>query len=176
MDLGEAELKAAELKARERQYGAYVDHTERLVDRRAEANRFYVALDLAIVGAIGVLFSDRLNVEVGLVPVEWIVAIFAFAGLVVSYNWRCVIASQRKLLRAKFEVIHELEKALPTKPYADEWARSAPGRAKVSIARFEGRLPWLFMTFFVIVLALTIAGALDVDLGGLVRDLASQVG
>jgi hypothetical protein len=152
-DASDPQLQAKTLEARAIQYSAYVEATERLVDRRAEANRFYVAFDLAIVGAIGFLFSDSFDGAVGVAPIEWVVAAFAVAGLAVSFNWLCIIGSQRKLLRFKFEVIHALEKALPFKPYVDEWDLVSPDRKKVAIGTFERRLPIMFMLFFILLVA-----------------------
>ena len=151
-------IEAARIEARERQYEAYVQWAERLVDRRAEANKFYMTLNVAIVGAIGFLYSDRFNGAGPLAQVEWVASAFAFAGLVISFTWRCIIASQRRLLGEKFEVIHRLEEALPFQPYTDEYA---DGNRKAGGGRFELRLPSLFMVFYVVAItafALQLAG------------------
>lgn len=172
-DQEDGRIEAAEIGAQAAQYSTYVDATERLVDRRAEVNRFYIALDLAIVGAIGLLFSDEFNGVARLVSPLVIVAALAFAGLIVTNNWRGIIASQRKILASKFEVIHALESELPSRPYADEWEHVSPGRSKISIARFEARLPWLFIVFFAIVLVFSVLQAAHVDVVGLLRQAAA---
>lgn len=163
----DARVEAARLEARERQYASYVQHAERLVDRRAEANRFYVTLNLAIVGAMGFLFSDHFTGSQGAPPAGWMAAALGFAGLVVSMNWRSVIASQRRIMAWKFDVVHALEASLPSQPYKDEWALTEAARRTAPASRFEQRLPTLFMLFFVLALMASLAHGLGLDAGAL---------
>jgi hypothetical protein len=175
MDIGEAEIEAARIHAREKQYAIYVEWAERLIERRAEAHRFYVTLNLAIVGAIGFLFSEHFDAAA--LPKEWMAAALAFAGLMVSGNWRSVIASQRKIMSWKFDIIHTLEAQLPSQPYKDEWDTSAAARRKAPGSRFEQRLPSLFMLFFALTMMLAAAAAFGLDLDGVadwVRGVAGQ--
>jgi hypothetical protein len=175
MDPGEAAVEAARIEARERQYSTYVHWTERLIERRAEANKFYMTLNFAIVGAIGFLFSESAGRVGGLVPPEWISAAFAFAGLAASFNWRAVIASLRKVTASKFDTFHELERALPAKPYADEWSLTSSNRKKVSVSRFEARLPWMFMAFFALALGVSVARGWGVDVAELLSGVRAQL-
>ncbi|MGD2134416.1 MAG: hypothetical protein PVI23_16620 [Maricaulaceae bacterium] len=147
-----ARVEAARIEALTGQYNAYVQWAERLVDRRAEANRFYVTLNLAIVGAVGFIYSDRFNGGPLFHDPVWMSFALAFAGLLVSHTWRCVIGSQRKIIGAKFEIIHQLEADLPSKPYTDENDPAKTSRKKVSAGRFELRMPTLFMLFHFILL------------------------
>jgi hypothetical protein len=151
MEAGESgDVIAARIAARQGQYAAFLQDAQLLLGRRAEVNRFYTTLNLAIVGAAGFLFSDRIEMDadrIASVPLLVIAAVFAVAGLAVSWNWLSVIDSHRAILKLKFDVIHDLEKALPLKPYTDEWAvmKSTPRRR---IGEFERRLPLMFMLFY----------------------------
>lgn len=170
----EGEIEAATIHAREKQYSVYVEWAERLIERRAEANRFYVALDLAIVGAIGYLFSDHFGGGGAAPPAHWIAAALAFAGIIVSHNWRSVIRSQRRIMAWKFDIIHKLEETLPLQPYKDEWEMSGADRRRSPAGRFELRLPAMFMLFFVLVLVIALAQGLG--LGPLLQGLVDQIG
>jgi hypothetical protein len=163
MTEAEAEVEAARIQARERQYATYVEWAEKLIERRAEAHRFYVTLNLAIVGAIGFLFSEHFNAAEGAPPADWMAAALAFAGVMVSWNWRSVVASQRRIMAWKFDIVHRLEAQLPSQPYKDEWDVSQTARRKSSAGRFELRLPSLFMAFFALALILTLASAVTLD-------------
>jgi len=41
---------------------------------------------------------------------------------VLAFTWRALLRYYRRLNGAKFDVINEMEKMLPVKPYTDEWA------------------------------------------------------
>ncbi len=169
----EGEIAAATIHAREKQYAVYVEWAERLIERRAEANRFYVALNLAIVGAIGFLFSDHFGgATASLAP--WIAMALAFAGIIVSHNWRSVIRSQRRIMAWKFDIIHKLEETLPLQPYKDEWELSGEDRRRSPAGRFELRLPMMFMLFFLLVVAIAAVHGLGVgidDIGSLIEGM-----
>jgi hypothetical protein len=73
----------------------------------------------------------------------------------------------------KFDIIHKLEETLPLQPYKDEWEMSGADRRRTPAARFELRLPSMFMLFFVLVLIISLAQSLG--LGPLIQDLIAQV-
>jgi hypothetical protein len=153
MTEAEAEVEAARIQARERQYATYVEWAERLIERRAEANRFYISLNLAIVGAMGFLLTNPGGGVPSPVLAGWAMTAIAVAGIAVSMNWNTVITSQRRVATSKFIIIHELEKEMPATPYSDEWTKFAPHRgAKVSISAAERRLPLMFLVFYLVAL------------------------
>ena len=160
-EAAQARVEAARVAAQASQYVSYVKGTERLIDRRAEANRFYVALNLAIVGAIGFLFSADFERIGAFVSVEHVAAGFALAGALISYVWRRIIGSQRKIIEAKFEIVHLLEAQLPARPYTDEMDPSKTSRAKVSPGRFELRVPTLFALFHLALLGFFVWRIID---------------
>lgn len=145
--MSEAE-RSRDVDAAERQYATFVHWTERLVDRRAEANRFYVGVNTLIFAAAGyLLFSNE--ARDGLRS-ELVMLGFPFAGLILSYIWGRIIRSQRSILKHKFVVIHELEDKLPSQPYKREWQESA--RQKIGIGSYEQQLPTLFTLLHLLLL------------------------
>jgi hypothetical protein len=169
MTSDETAMEAARLEARWVQYKLFSDTAESLLARRAEANRFYLTLNLAVVGAMGFLFSDNFLVTGApkdAATFTWnptlvvVAAIFAVAGLTISHNWLNVIRSHSDILWLKFVVLHELESELPSQPFKREHAvwknppKTSDGVALKPrrIGRFERRLPMLFMGFYALAL------------------------
>ena len=73
--------------------------------------------------------------------------ILALAGLMVSLLWMRNIDSYRDLNSGKFEVINELEQALPSSPYEAEWQYLKRGQSNSTYRTFhsvERLVPWVF--------------------------------
>jgi hypothetical protein len=88
----------------------YLATAEKVSDRRAQANSWMLSVNTAIVAFYGYLEADKAVV----VPPQkgvWLWAI-PVAGALVSLAWIFILISYRKLNRAKFEVIQQLEKSL----------------------------------------------------------------
>jgi hypothetical protein len=189
MSSNESENEAARLEARWVQYKLFSDTAETLLARRAEANRFYLTLNLAVVGAMGFLFSDKFLVNGSgsgavfeMTPALMVVcSVFAVAGLAISQNWWNVIRSHSDILALKFVVIHELEFTLPAQPFQREAAvwNNPPKYSDGSqmkprrIGQFERRLPVLFSTFYVLVLVIMAMLAIGPGLADLLGDTGS---
>ena len=77
-----------------------------------------LSVNSAIVALYGYLAADKLSVPVPQKGV-WLWAIPA-AGAIVSVAWAVLLTSYRKLNRAKFGVLQEMEKDLPSQPFARE--------------------------------------------------------
>ncbi|MBU6302076.1 MAG: hypothetical protein KGS60_11015 [Verrucomicrobia bacterium] len=127
------------LEILERQLANYANCTERLVDRRAEANRFYAGINTAIFGAAGfVLYGEGFKAG----PQEYLLLLgLPLSGMILAHVWLCVLASQSKRLDAKYKIIHEIEKHLVVRPYLDEY-KECEGLKHGS---FERRMPQLFI-------------------------------
>ncbi|MDP9439307.1 MAG: hypothetical protein M3P49_11260 [Actinomycetota bacterium] len=83
-------------------YKLAVEMADRVTARRGTANAFFVKVNTALLAFLGLA---ELNVE-------WPVAV---GGVVISLTWALLIKSYRDLNRAKFEVINEAEKRLPSR-------------------------------------------------------------
>jgi hypothetical protein len=147
-------MTPTELEVVQRQYDTYVLMAEKLVDRRAEANRFYLTLHSGLIIAIGFLLREVTAGEAG-----GQYAIFFYAlpigGIFLCFVWRGILQSQRKIMKSKFAIIHQLEATLPVQPYKDEDAYTAPkggARRGVSFGRQELRTPWAFAALYLVFL------------------------
>lgn len=135
-----------------KQYEIYVTSAEKVSDRRAIANTFFLTLNLAASGFIA-------ESELGDAAV--LEATFPVGGLIVCVTWAALLRSYRTLNTAKFEVIGLMEKRLPSSPFwAAEWAALGEGkdwRKHVPLGPIEMLAPLAF--------ALIHAVALGVALG-----------
>ncbi len=96
----------------------YLATAEKVSDRRAAANAWMLSVNSAIVALYGYLAADKLSVPVPQKGV-WLWAIPA-AGAIVSVAWAVLLTSYRQLNRAKFGVLQEMEKDLPSQPFTRE--------------------------------------------------------
>lgn len=133
------------------QYKLYVEMSDRVSQRRDQANRLYIALltGLAAVLAIVVDADVFSNVEA---------VVFLIAGLVgasVCLVWYLTIQAYRALNSGKFAVIHEIEQQLPIEGYKKEWEiiRPVEGKPKYfQLTRIEQFVPGIISIPFLIVI------------------------
>jgi hypothetical protein len=88
-------------------YKLSVEMADRVSARRAIASSFFLTVQSGLVAFLAFVEGQRWSI--------------ALAGIVVAVTWWLLLRSYRHLNRAKFQVIHEMEKQLPAAPYADEW-------------------------------------------------------
>ena len=109
---------ADEIDPKLKVFELYLATAEKVSDRRAAANAWMLSVNSAIVALYGYLAADKLSVPVPQKGV-WLWAIPA-AGAIVSVAWTILLTSYRQLNRAKFGVLQEMEKDLPSQPFARE--------------------------------------------------------
>jgi hypothetical protein len=125
------------------QYKLAVEMADRISARRAIANSFFLTAASALVTAVG---SERLSESA------------AWAGIALSVAWWVLLRSYRQLSGAKWKVIADMEKRLPSTPFSDEWEclkqdpikRWRPRYAELSTV--EQVAPVVFIALFVLAL------------------------
>jgi hypothetical protein len=131
-----------------KQYAICVEMADRVSSRRNLANTFFLTLNTFILGAAGFLY------EKGPSDVDiWFLLIPLAVLLANCYVWWRLLLSYRQLNKAKFAVIGEYEKRLPTGPFvAAEWKLLGEG-ADPSLYRplsdVEKWIPILFAAIYV---------------------------
>src|SRR5713226_9471659 len=131
------------------QYKLYVEMADRISARRQTANSFFLSINTAIVALLGYLRAAH---QTGAEQVYWLVAA---AGIVLAYMWYRLVRSYKDLNTAKFNVIHEMEQALPLKPYESEWERVGRGKNPklyLPFTNVELCVPWVFLALHVVAL------------------------
>ena len=135
------------------EYKLYVEMADRISQRRAVANSFFLALHTALfgfsVGLTGFTGGQFENQAAGL-------AAAAF-GLPFGYIWYRILKSYRQISAAKYQVVHDLESQLPVAPYDKEWEKAGRGqdpKLYIPLTKVEAWVPWVFGSGYLIAIAL----------------------
>jgi hypothetical protein len=124
-------------------YRMYVELMDRTTGRRQTANSFFVSLNAALLtlGSLTNVQGVRIDQRSGALA-------SAFGGVIASILWWRLVRSYGALNGARFRVIGELERLLPVRPFAAEWAAlNADGGARrfVAFSTLEQIVPFLFV-------------------------------
>ena len=151
-------------------YKTAVDLADRWTSRRAGANTFFLTLNTALAAIVGIVSAARRQPPHGSIPAfdGLGLAMTAAAGIVLAVVWWGLLRYYRRLSKAKWEVINELEARLPVHPFTDEWAKLHPneiGSARTTKGSWLERLqlkvehreatvveqfvPWVFIVIYV---------------------------
>lgn len=128
------------------QYKLYVEMADRISQRRATANTYFLSLNSAILGFVGYLSVKDTG------EYNWMLAC---GGLALCLLWSRLILSYMHLNTAKFKVIHNIEKRLPISPYEAEWDAMEQGKNPKlyrPLTHIERAVPIVFAILHLIVL------------------------
>ncbi len=142
------------------QYRLYVQMADKISERRQSANTFLLTANTVLAAILG------LAAEVpGSNPRLTFLSVGGIAGMVLAFTWYRLIASYRQLNSGKFKVIHEMEQLLPLRPYAAEWTALGRGDDPKLYRPFTSVETWIPGVFFVLYLAIVVAGIAATFLG-----------
>jgi hypothetical protein len=128
------------------QYKIFLTLIDKISDRRVSANTFFLTVNTGLAAAIGVLRIDFKEVSI------FLTLIGGISVIVLCYSWYRIIRSYRDLNKAKFKVIHEIEKLLPLRPYDAEWIALGKGENKnlyLPFTHIEIIVPWIFIILYI---------------------------
>jgi len=99
-----------------REYKLYSEQKDKFVDRNFSTNRFYmislVVIIFAMIYTSSVVFMGKFTATL----------LFSLLGVAVCVLWWMNVDSYNTLIKIKYSnVIEEIEKNLPVKPYTDEY-------------------------------------------------------
>jgi len=98
------------------QYKLFTEQKEKFVDRSFHTNKFYLLLILTLIFVM--FLMKNFSFDYGLTSV----LIFSAAGMAVCVLWWINMDSYNFLIKVKLSnVIEEIEKNLPSKPYTQEF-------------------------------------------------------
>jgi hypothetical protein len=103
-----------------------LEFADRTTARRAGANTFFVSLHSIIASVVAYVAAVRLpkgNLD------HFSLVIIAAVGVTLSLTWWGILRYFRRLNRAKWEVINNIEKAMPIQPFTQEWQILHPEEA-----------------------------------------------
>ena len=129
----------------------YLATAEKVSDRRARANTWMLSVNSAIVALYGYLRAIP-NLQKPL----WLLAIPA-AGIIVSVAWASLLTSYRRLNRAKFGVLQQLEAELVDVPPFHKEQELYSQDKRISLSRIEIWIPGCFLVLYLFLLGANFA-------------------
>lgn len=134
------------------QYKIMVESTDRISDKRATANQFFLSVLSFMLGIIGVVsaFSTQEKWILGI----WILFI-SITGIILCIFWHRTIESYRQLNKCKFIIIHMIEQDLPLRIFDYEWKILGKGKNPKTyhpLTNLEKIIPILFISIFICML------------------------
>lgn len=134
------------------QYKIIVESAEEVSFKRQDANKFYLTVNSALFGAASYLSA----LHSALPP-----ALISFIGIVISLNWIHIIASYKLLNKAKFRVIHEMEKNLPIALFTNE-QDYLQKQNYLLLTHSEKWVPWAFVVLHIAVILVALVATAGV--------------
>jgi hypothetical protein len=134
------------------QYRMYVEMADRISERRAGANTFFLTLNTSVLTILGAVRAA--------LPADhpsWLA--IPLAGLLAECAaWFYLVRSYRQLNSAKYRVVGALEKRLPASPYwSAEWSALGKGQDRSLYWPLTHLEQWVPITFIVVYVASYIA-------------------
>ncbi len=131
------------------QYKLYAEMADRISARRSTANTFFLTLNTLVIGALSAC-ADKLS--------RLSVIVLCIAAIVLCYVWKRLINSYRQLNTAKYAVIGEFEKRLPSSPYwSAEWNALGEGKDPKKYKQLTAVEKWVPIVFMCLYLLLCAA-------------------
>ncbi len=131
------------------QYRIYLHIFNSTNDRSSKSNDFFLGLNTAIIGVLGYLETKTFQ------PGGSTIFLFApFVGIAICYSWYQMISSFRQLNRAKFKMIHAVEKQLPISLFETEWEFLGKGKDKKKyypLSLIERKIPVIFIILYIMI-------------------------
>ncbi len=134
----------------------YLATAEKVSDRRVQANSWMLSVNSAIVALYGYLQADKLAVRTSEKAV-WLWAIPA-AGALVCVAWMALLTSYRKLNRAKFAVLEQIEADLAFPLFAREREAYRRDRRR-SLSTIETLIPGCFVLLYAAMLVASVVAS-----------------
>ena len=119
---------------------------DRVSERRLTVNNLFITLN-SIILSLSVIIPKKSEISIAIV------------GVIISLIWITNINSYKNLNSAKFEVINELEKQLPTQPFNYEWFLVGKGQDKKKykkLTQIEKSIPIIFIIIYLAILVINI--------------------
>ncbi|MDR0500944.1 MAG: hypothetical protein LBG97_06875 [Coriobacteriales bacterium] len=138
-------------KYRFEQYKIYTELTDRISQRRAASNTFFISANAALL-TVATWFKDDFGKYIVLVSI---------VGVLFALIWFFSIRSYGQLNRGKFRVLQDIEKCLPLNLYEYEWMVLGEGKSFKTywqLSHVERVLPFVFTALYVALSVLAIIG------------------
>lgn len=141
------------------EYTFYVEHTQKLSERRQTATQTFLTINTAIFTILAFLFKD-IGIQTG--QLLLISLPLLAAGILVCWLWRLILNQYKDLIGWRYEQLRAMEQQLHdsyrilTKEW-DEYYKPRENKPGVSFSDLEQWLPVIFGTLYVAGVALILA-------------------
>jgi hypothetical protein len=138
--------------SRQEEYFSFIAHIDNITDRRPGVTATYLSVNTAIVGIITFVVTTTQLAQWGKTIISFGLLI---AGMIACTFWRRLILQHNRLLDWWYTKIRVMEETLPessmliTKEYRELYA-PAEGKPVIGMAKYELRLPWFFISLYVV--------------------------
>lgn len=128
------------------EYAFYVEHTQKLSERRQSATQTFLTINTAIFTILAFLFKD---VAIDLQQLLLICLPLLAAGILVCWLWRLILNQYKGLIGWRYKQLCEMEKKLPdsyrmlTKEW-NEYYKPREDMPGLSFSDLEQQLPLIF--------------------------------
>jgi energy-coupling factor transporter transmembrane protein EcfT len=120
---------------------------DRLSQRRAQTNQFYLTVLSALVVILSLVISNKLYLSF----LNLVIGVVGVVGIIFCFIWHFNIQSYRQLNTGKFAVIHEMEAKLSYAPFKREWEELGEGKDNKKyfpLTHVEKYLPWVMALLY----------------------------
>jgi len=134
------------------QYKLYVEMADRISQRRAQTNQFYITILSALVIILSFIVGNHLYSKI----LHLVIVVVAVVGMLLCIIWYYNIESYKQLNSGKFKVIHEMEATLPYAAYKREWEILGEGKKKRTyfpLTHIEKYLPLVMAGLYILLIA-----------------------
>lgn len=138
------------------QYRLYVESADKISDRRINTNVFFISLNTILLTMIGIFYKNNI-----------LLAMLSILGFILSILWLLNIVNYIKINKCKFNIINELEKFLPVKPYSYEWYKIGKGKNSknyIPVSKIESCLPIIFMLVYIATIIFCICSKVKISI------------
>jgi hypothetical protein len=130
------------------QYRIYLHVFNSTNERRQKSNEFFLGINTAIMAILGYIETK------GTEHTPLVFTLVPLIGVIICYVWYQTIHSYKQLNRAKFKVIHTLERKLPAKLFETEWELLGKGKdyhKYKPLSHVEKNIPCIFIVLYLII-------------------------
>lgn len=136
------------------QYKIYLKMIDKLNDRRATANSFFLSISTGLLAALGILFNVSITS-----PNNAFLFIGSISGILFCYAWVRTVKSYRQLSAGKWKIVIAIEKKIPLSLHEIEWKILGEGKNKSlykPITDVEQIVPGIFLGIYTILILVSI--------------------
>ncbi len=131
------------------QYRIYLRVLGNTAERRQQSNEFFLGINTAIMAILGYIETKEVAHSTTL-----IFTIVPFIGIVICRSWWQAMQSYRQLAKAKFRVIHRMERKLPAALFETEWEILGRGKKPSEyypLSLVEKNVPLIFILLYLVI-------------------------